>query len=152
MMLAQKHAATGHHFGTQPVDSSQHTPPDKNIRILVVEDTEANILISRILIETLGYSMDIARNAQEALDKFKANSYSLVLLDLRMPGKDGYEICRELLDHEFQAGAEHTPVVALTAYATLAEQKRCKAAGMDDFLTKPIDSEKLVTMLSRHLK
>lgn len=113
-------------------------------RILVVEDNPVNQLVARGLLEALGYLADVADDGQAALEALEVGSYDLVLMDVQMPRMDGYAATRAI-----RAGETDTrlPVVAMTAAAVEGERERCMAAGMDDFLTKPVDPRALAAVL-----
>ncbi|MGJ3242131.1 MAG: response regulator [Opitutales bacterium] len=114
--------------------------------ILIVEDNAVNLRIASLMLQRLGYRTDGARDGEEAIRKVGNQVYPLILMDIQMPGKDGYEttqIIRKELDLKDQP-----LIVALTASATLEERKRCLSSGMDGFVTKPIDTGKLKDALN----
>ncbi|MBF0211989.1 MAG: response regulator [Magnetococcales bacterium] len=122
---------------------------NKKIRILVVEDVEVN----RLYISDLLYSLDIRSfelvcNGLEALEALKINFYDLVLMDCRMPVMDGFDATRALRRFEKETKRPHTPVIALTANVTEEDRLNCLAAGMDGFLTKPIEEQALLSELA----
>jgi signal transduction histidine kinase/HPt (histidine-containing phosphotransfer) domain-containing protein len=133
-------AITGRHF-------------NGNYHLLVVEDVEVNRLYISELFSAFGiHAFDMANNGQEALERLHERSYDLVLMDCRMPIMDGFEATRRLRRREESTGGRtHTPVIALTANATEADRLDCLAAGMDGFLTKPIEEAELAEALSRWL-
>jgi len=120
-------------------------------RVLLVEDNCVNQEIAAELMATLGICVDVAENGQLALERLRQagpDTYGLVLMDLEMPEMDGHEATRRLrLDSEFDA----VPVIAMTAHALPDIRERCLAEGMQDYLTKPIEPERLYAMLSRWL-
>ena len=118
-------------------------------RILVVEDNVVNQLVARGILVSLGYRPEVAQNGAEALELLARESYDAVLMDVQMPVLDGYAATRTLRERE-SAGA-HVPVIAMTAAAVDGERERCLAAGMDEFLTKPIDRPALIEVLERWL-
>nr|WP_290225071.1 ATP-binding protein [Trichocoleus desertorum] len=116
-------------------------------RILVVEDTPLNQLLTIKMLQKLGYQPDAVSNGQEALDQLATNSYDIVLMDCQMPILDGYEATRQLRQREHQ---QHLPIViGVTAYAMVGDQEKCLAAGMDDYLSKPIKLKDLSALLDR---
>ncbi|HSE55894.1 MAG TPA: response regulator, partial [Nocardioidaceae bacterium] len=117
--------------------------------ILVVEDNPVNQLVALGILETLGYAADTADDGFEAVDAWKRGSYAAVLMDVQMPRMDGYAATRAIRDLEGEG--ERTPVLAMTAAAVEGEREKCLAAGMDDFLTKPVNPEALGAMLRRWL-
>ncbi len=116
-------------------------------RILVVEDNVVNQLVAGGLLASLGYRTDIADNGAEALEKLARETYDAVLMDVQMPVLDGYAATRTLRERE--AADTHMPVIAMTAAAIAGERERCLAAGMDEFLTKPVDRAALAHALDR---
>lgn len=113
-------------------------------RILVVEDNPVNQLVASGLLEALGYHVDVADDGLAALEVLAGGGYDLVLMDVQMPRRDGYAATRAI-----RAGETDTrlPIVAMTAAAVEGERERCLAAGMDDFLTKPVDPRALAATL-----
>ena len=122
--------------------------PISGLRVLVVEDIPTNQLIAREILESLGVIVDVAGNGVIAVDKIsvQGNTYDVVLMDLQMPEMDGLEATRRLRSESRFASL---PILAMTAHALDEEQARCRAAGMNDFLTKPIDPAALQDMLQR---
>jgi CheY-like chemotaxis protein len=123
--------------------------PSERRRILVVEDNAVNQMVAVGLLESMGYEADTADDGVLALEALAAADYDLVLMDVQMPRLDGYATTREIRARE-GAGAR-LPVVAMTAAAVEGERERCLAAGMDDFLTKPVDPEALTAVLATRL-
>jgi CheY-like chemotaxis protein len=115
-------------------------------RILIVEDNAVNQLVAMKLVQRLGYKADSARNGQEALDCVSAADYLRILMDLQMPVMDGIDATREIRRREI---GRRTPIVALTARAMKEDEAHCLEAGMDSFLSKPIDSQKLADVLAK---
>ncbi|MBT9557633.1 MAG: response regulator [Myxococcales bacterium] len=116
-------------------------------RILVVEDNDVNsFLMSRVLAR-LGYDADIVGDGTAALEAMRTGAYALVLMDVQLPGRDGLETTTEWRNGE--TGGAHLPVIALTANAFEEDRARCLAAGMDDFLTKPLRVDALRVVLQR---
>ncbi|HSE69918.1 MAG TPA: response regulator [Nocardioidaceae bacterium] len=116
-------------------------------RVLVVEDNPVNQLVACGILESLGYTVDTAEDGLEAVEMWRARSYAAVLMDVQMPRLDGYGATRAIRSAE-PAGAR-VPVLAMTAAAVEGEREKCLAAGMDDFLTKPVDPAALAEVLAR---
>jgi two-component system sensor histidine kinase/response regulator len=114
-------------------------------RILVVEDNPINQEVMVELLSELGYSADLADDGEEALALLERRDYPLVLMDCQMPVRDGYETAAEIRRRE--AGKRRTPIVAVTAHALASERDKVLAAGMDDYLPKPVSVKALSEML-----
>ena len=121
-------------------------------RILVVEDNIANIKVAVRMIERLGYRADMAGNGLEAVSALGKLDYDAVLMDCQMPEMDGYEATRQIRRRE-QGNKErrHTPIIAMTASAMSGDRERCLAAGMDDYISKPIKLHVVAAVLERWL-
>ena len=112
--------------------------PEDGPRVLVAEDHPTNREVLQRQLNRLGIQADIATHGEEAFSLYQANDYQLLLTDCHMPGMDGYELTRKIREIEKESGA-HLPVIAITANALSGEQQRCIAAGMDDYLSKPVE-------------
>lgn len=117
--------------------------------VLVVEDNPVNARLIMTLLEQAGYEAIAAENGREALEAVAKRPFSLVLMDIQMPEMDGLEATRRLRS---DPRTQSLPVVAVTAHALIGDRERCLAAGMNDYLTKPVDREKLLSTISRYLK
>jgi PAS domain S-box-containing protein len=118
------------------------------VRVLLAEDNEANQFVAQELLTRLGIELVIAENGREAVDRARGGCFAAILMDMQMPEMDGLEATRALRqDPEFRA----MPIIAMTANAMKADQDACLAAGMNDFVAKPIDSVALVETLRRWL-
>ena len=122
-----------------------------NAKILVTEDNIINQkLISRILQEH-GITIDIANNGLESFEKRRNNDYDLIFMDIQMPVMDGIEATHEILDYEEDEEKEHVPIVALTANALKGDRERFLNEGMDEYITKPIETSELLYILNKFL-
>jgi PAS domain S-box-containing protein len=124
-------------------------PPNGKRRVLVAEDNVVNQKVARRTLEALGFLVDVAANGKAALEAWKTGLYDMILMDCEMPMMDGYEATREIRARE---SGRRIPIVALTAHAMKGVDAECMAAGMDGYLTKPIDRKLLLQCLERHLK
>jgi len=113
-------------------------------RILAVDDNEVNLQIARELLEDIGLQVDVALNGQEAVQRVRVTGYDLVLMDMQMPVMDGLEATRAIRS---MPGRASLPIVAMTANAMNHDRDQCLAAGMNDFLAKPIDPELLLDLV-----
>jgi len=123
----------------------------KNIRILLVEDDSINQLVTKNILRQAGASVDIANNGAEALRLLSENDYPLVLMDCQMPVMDGFEATAAIRNPVSPVRNHSVPVIALTATALNEDRKQCLAAGMDGFLSKPLDVDSLLELLSSWL-
>lgn len=115
-------------------------------KILVVDDDETNRLVVRVLMERRGFSVSEADSGAVALDSVKSDHFDIVLMDLSMPGMDGFETTRKM--RESAACLETLPIVALTAHSSKQDIARCFKIGMNGVLPKPFDSQRADQLLS----
>jgi signal transduction histidine kinase len=135
--------------GTATQEHSRIGSGRERPRILLAEDNAVNEKVACRTLEQLGYQVGIARNGSEAVAAWETGCYDLILMDCQMPVLDGYDAAREIRRRE--AAGCHIPIVALTAHAMKDDDRKCHAAGMDDFLTKPIDRALMRDCLALHL-
>ncbi|WP_214173275.1 PAS domain-containing hybrid sensor histidine kinase/response regulator [Citrifermentans pelophilum] len=120
-------------------------------RLLLVEDDPINQEVASSFLVKLGYSFDVVDNGREALEALIANEYGLVLLDCMMPEMGGFEVISAIRDAGSAVRDHNIPVIALTAKAILGDREKCLAAGMNDYLAKPLRIEELGAVLGRWL-
>jgi PAS domain S-box-containing protein len=123
----------------------------KGHKILLVEDNKSNQLFMTVLLRKLKLNHDIANNGIEAIEKFKQSSYDAILMDENMPKLNGTEATKEILNIEKTQNLIHTPIIALTANAIKGDRERFLKAGMDEYLTKPVEQSKLRQILAKFL-
>jgi PAS domain S-box-containing protein len=119
--------------------------------ILVAEDNEINQQVVQRQLALLGLASEVANDGREALERWRTGKYALLLTDMHMPRMDGYELTLAIRSEEARNGVGHTPIIALTANALKGEAERCKAGGMDDYLSKPVRLTGLKAMLDKWL-
>lgn len=124
---------------------------EKRRLILVAEDNETNQLVISQQLDLLGYAADMTANGAEALERWKSDKYGLILTDLHMPEMDGYDLTMQIRKEEKESGKARIPIVALTANVLQDEEKRCLSLGMDAYISKPVDLNKLSETLEAHL-
>ncbi|MEO8003071.1 MAG: ATP-binding protein [Arenimonas sp.] len=120
--------------------------------LLLVEDNPVNLMVAQRLIGLLGLNCETADNGEKALERMMSGHLDLVLMDCQMPVKDGYTATREWRQHELNAGLPRLPIIAMTANAMAGDRQKCLDAGMDDYITKPVDRRLLESSLARWLK
>ena len=118
------------------------------LRILLAEDNPVNQRLALRLLEKMGHSITLVDNGLDALDRAMLGEHDLILMDVQMPGLDGLTATRRIRQWEVDH-AGHVPIVAMTARAMQGDRERCLEAGMDDYMSKPIDSERLRQLVSR---
>ena len=138
---------------TDSVGEAGRPDPAGGLPILVAEDNEINALLARALLTRLGHRPTIASDGAATVATWRAaqvagEPFSLILMDVHMPGSDGIEAARRIRTAETEQGLARTPIIALTANALEEEREACRLAGMDGFLTKPLDRERLKAALA----
>lgn len=118
-------------------------------RVLLAEDNAVNQKLARRMLEKAGIEVDVANNGAEALAKVQETEYALVLMDCQMPELDGYEATRKI--RRLKAPKDLVPIIALTAHAMVGDREKCEAAGMNDYMTKPLRKEIFFGMLRKWL-
>jgi CheY-like chemotaxis protein len=113
------------------------------LHILLVEDNAVNQAVTIRALERKGHHVLLAHNGREAVTLASQGRFDLILMDIQMPEMDGYEATAAIREMERETGS-HTPIVAMTAHAMKSDQERCLAAGMDDFISKPIHLNELI--------
>ena len=119
------------------------TSPHRRLSTLIVEDEPINQHILHAILTKLGHRSTLASNGEEALQLLETNLYDIILMDVQMPILDGIETTKRIKESPTFAAAQNIPIIALTAYAMAGDQERCLAAGMDSYLSKPVDIKTL---------
>jgi signal transduction histidine kinase/ActR/RegA family two-component response regulator len=119
------------------------------IRVLIAEDNDVNRLVIKSMIDAAKYDICFAVNGVKALAAYRATAFDIVLMDVSMPEMDGYETARAIRNFERETEARRTPIVCVTAHAFEDQREKTIAAGMDDYLSKPIRREQLTAMLTK---
>jgi len=116
------------------------------VRILIAEDNSMNQRLIKHLLESRGYNFDLVFNGIQAIESLKKQSYDMVLMDIQMPEMDGYSATKQIRE-ELKS---NIPVVAMTAHAMSGEKEKCIKAGMNDYISKPIDEEILFDIIQKY--
>jgi two-component system, sensor histidine kinase and response regulator len=117
------------------------------LHILLAEDNEINQKMTKVLLNRQGYEVDLASNGIEAVNAARCTCYDLIFMDVQMPDMDGFEAARQI--RLLEGERRHTPIIAMTAYAMPGDRQRCLDAGMDDYVSKPLDPRKVFQVIER---
>jgi CheY-like chemotaxis protein/HPt (histidine-containing phosphotransfer) domain-containing protein len=137
---SEEHIVTRHSLADQA---------KRRTRLLLAEDNLVNQKVALAMLDRLGYRADVVGNGREAVAALEAEPYDLVLMDVQMPEMDGFEAVACIRDPKSRVVNRAIPIVALTAHAMTGDKERCLAAGMDDYLSKPLDPEQLRCAIQR---
>jgi CheY-like chemotaxis protein len=143
-MLILSNSAEVWHLKSQPIvtrhalRAQRHRSPK---RVLLAEDNLVNQKVAMRMLEKLQCHVEVVADGVAAIEAWRNGNFDLILMDCQMPGMDGLEATREI--RKLERGERHIRIVALTANAMKGDEEKCRAAGMDDYLTKPIDRVKL---------
>ena len=121
-------------------------------RILLAEDNEVNQEVALEILKRSGYHCDAVMNGKQAVDRVQQDEYDLVLMDMQMPEMDGLEAARQIRAREQATRSRHIPIVALTANAMKRDREQCLAAGMDDYLSKPLNPIQLLDTIEKNIQ
>jgi len=143
--------ASVHEAAAKPPMPAQGMPARDRPRVLLAEDNPVNQLVARGMLTKLGCDIEVALNGALAVEAMARTHFDVILMDCQMPVMDGLEAARAIREAERIAGQARTPIVALTANSLPGDREHCLAAGMDDYLSKPVTLERLRTALTRVL-
>ncbi|MDH5602247.1 MAG: response regulator, partial [Gammaproteobacteria bacterium] len=121
------------------------------IHLLLVEDNITNQKVALGILGKLGYRVDVALNGAEAISVLESNNFDLVLMDCQMPEMDGFEATRRIRDGQSKVLNHDIPIIAMTAHAMMEDRNKCTAAGMNDYLSKPVEPKALLDMIEKWL-
>ncbi|HEX9151737.1 MAG TPA: ATP-binding protein, partial [Flavobacterium sp.] len=132
----------------KPIQENPFEEKTENLKVLVVEDIALNQLLIKIILLDFGYDVTIADNGKLGIENLKKNNYDIILMDLQMPEMNGFEATA----HIRNTLKSDIPIIALTADVTSADVKKCKAVGMNDYVSKPIDEKLLYSKINQCLQ
>jgi len=144
-VLGQKQSGDGtSHIVTRHLLSENKR---QGILILLAEDNPVNQKLATILLQKAGFSVDAVENGIQAVERVQKGQYNAVLMDVQMPELDGFEATRRI--REWEGETRHIPIIAMTAHAMKGDRERCLQAGMDDYVSKPLQPQILLSILDR---
>ncbi len=139
-------------IGSKEIEARQESfnqiDSDHDLRILLAEDNAVNQLVMSKMLNKLGYCADVVASGTEVLRSLERQPYDLILMDVQMPDMDGFETTRAI--RKLRASADQPKIIAITAYASEGDRKKCLVAGMDDYLSKPVKLEELQDLLESY--
>jgi len=121
-----------------------------NTHILLVEDNPVNQKTAKIMLNKAGYTVDVAENGLIAVEAVEKNTYDVILMDIQMPEMDGYEATRTIREKEGEN--RHSTIIAMTAHSMQGDREKCLEAGMDDYLSKPINPQQMFDTIKKWVK
>lgn len=131
------------------IESGLQPDEKSSIKILLAEDNIVNQRLATLLLKKFGFHADVVNNGKEAIAALEKSSYDIVLMDIQMPEMDGFEATRIIRDTSSMVRDHDVFIVALTAHAMTGDRERCTEAGMDDYITKPIEPKKLLQVIEK---
>ncbi len=142
-------------LGSTPNRDAKHVVPDfshekgkKSLHVLLVEDNLVNRKVATRILEKYGHTVQAVENGVAAVEAVRSAVYDVIFMDIQMPEMDGLEATAIIREYQSKTG-EHTPIIAMTAHARHEDRQKCLQAGMDDYITKPIDQKRLREILER---
>ena len=152
LMLVLAQGFDGASSRTQPIITQDHLQGQRSRRknrVLLAEDNLVNQKVAARLLEKLGLRVDVVGDGRAAIEAWRSGQYDLIFMDCQMPEVDGYQAAAEI--RRLEGPAAHIPIVALTAHAMKGAEQTCREAGMDEYLSKPIDRKMLEKCVDRYL-
>ena len=119
--------------------------------VLLVEDSEPNIMVATSYLDSLGYVYEVATNGREALGLYRTQKFAVILMDIQMPELDGFDVARAIREQERREEKSPVPIIALTSFATQHDREKCLRHGMDDYISKPFRIEELQGKLEYYI-
>jgi len=138
--------------GNKPKSPSRIAKSSVAVRVLLADDDSTNRLVGRMVLENMGHTVDVVNDGAQLLERLRLNAYDLVFTDCQMPEVDGYEATRRIRAGEAGESNRRIPIVALTAYAMPEDRIKCLDAGMDDYISKPLQMTEVSVVLERVLQ
>lgn len=139
--------------GIQPAlgNRATRTPSGyaRSLAILLAEDNDVNQKVAVRILEKFNHTVTVVENGLQAVKKVEGHRYDVILMDVQMPVMGGFEATRNIREHERMNGCPRTPIIALTAHAMLGDRDRCISAGMDEYLSKPLDSGRMMQTIMK---
>jgi signal transduction histidine kinase/CheY-like chemotaxis protein len=147
IMLAMRHAVS---TGESPAEanSADVSASARPLQILVAEDNPINQTLAQRILEKRGHAVVVARDGREAVALYESQRFDVILMDVQMPQMDGMEATSYIRDAEKNTG-DHIPIIAMTAHAMKGDRERCLAAGMDDYVSKPVRADQVIAAVGR---
>jgi two-component system sensor histidine kinase/response regulator len=135
-----------------PTQNRTHAIPapvaPRGVKVLLAEDNKVNQMVGVKLLKRLGFEVEVVETGSQAVEAWKRNRYPIVVMDCQMPEMDGYQATEKIREYEREHGLPHTRIIAMTAHAMQGDRELCLAAGMDDYLSKPVNLADLQAKLS----
>jgi CheY-like chemotaxis protein len=131
-------------------NSASVAPPSSTLNILLAEDNPVNQKVALRVLKHLGYQADVVNNGREVIAAIESKSYDLILMDIQMPEMSGLEATEYIREREIASQLAPVAIVAITANASHDDQFTCSDAGMNDYISKPIQIDKLKDILQRY--